>query len=189
MTRTASRAKLCAMSTIDYLLGLALLGLILWNMRPHELTDRRLRRPVLIAAAICVAFLHGVPTHGADGALVAVGVLTGIACGAVSALATRVHRDPARGTIIAVASPLAVTVTAAAFAGRIGFALAATHGLGPQIADASRQMGIHSQQAWVAALVLMAAADLVVRAAILRSRRGALAAQPPATPTADLASA
>jgi hypothetical protein len=40
--------------------------------------------------------------------------------------------------------------------------------------DAARttsEVGIHSQQAWVAALVLMAAADLVVRALILWQRR------------------
>ena len=164
------------MTTLDYLLGLAALALVLWNMRRHELTNRSLRRPAIIAAAICVAFLHGVPTAGADAVLVALGILTGIACGAVSALATRLEGDSAGGPIFATGTPLAVGVTAFAFAGRMAFAVAATNGLGASIARFSSEVGIHSQQAWVAALVLMAAADLVVRALILWQRRAAVAA-------------
>jgi hypothetical protein len=144
-------------------------------MRPHELTDRRLRRPVLVAAIICVAFLHGVPTAGGDGALVALGIATGVLCGLVSAGATRVERDPATGRVVAVASGLAVAVTAGAFAARLGFAIAATNGLGPAIGRFSASVGIHSANAWIAALVLMAAADLVVRARLLRRRRDAVA--------------
>jgi hypothetical protein len=141
------------------------------------LTDRRLRRPLIIAAVICVSFLHAVPIAGADGALVAAGVLVGIACGAVSALATSVERDPRSARVIAAASPLAVAVTGAAFAARMAFAVAASNGLGPAIGRFSAQIGVHSpQQAWVAALVLMATADLVTRAALLWRRRQLLVA-------------
>jgi hypothetical protein len=168
-----------AMSTIDYILGAAALALVLWNMRRHELTDRRLRRPLIIAAAIGIAFLHGVPTTGADGVLVALGVLVGIGCGMTGGLATRLDRDDA-GATIATATPLAVTVTVLAFAGRLGFAFAATHGLGPAIARFSSEVGVHSQQAWVAALVLMAVADLAVRALILWQRRDHAARWSPA---------
>src|SRR6476646_8162222 len=107
---------MCAMSTLDYFLGFGLLAFVVWSMRPHELTDHRLRRPILIAAVVCMAFLHGVPTHGADGVLVALGIAIGIGCGAVSARATSVERDALTGRVIAVASPLAVGVTAGAFA-------------------------------------------------------------------------
>jgi hypothetical protein len=102
--------------------------------------------------------------------------MAGVGCGAVGALATRVERDDATGVVLATGTPLAVTVTAVAFAGRMAFAFAATHGLGPAIARFSSQVGIHSQQAWVASLILMAAADLVVRALILWRRRDRLAA-------------
>jgi hypothetical protein len=162
------------MTTLDYVLALAALAIVLWNMRRHELTDRRLRRPAIIAAAICVAFLHGVPTSGADGALVAAGVLVGVACGAVGGLATRVERDAA-GRVVASATPLAVVVTAGAFAGRMAFAFAATHGAGPEIGRISGELGVRSPQAWVASLVLMAAVDLVVRALILWRRRRSVA--------------
>jgi hypothetical protein len=161
-----------AMTTVDYLIGFAALAFVLWNMRRKELTDRRLLRPLIIAAGICVAFLHGVPTTGADGALVAAGVLLGVGCGAVGAVATRLERDGA-DRVMATATPLAIGVTAAAFGGRMAFAIAATNGLGPAIGRFSASIGVHSAQAWVAALVLMAAADLATRAAILWRRRQA----------------
>jgi len=166
------------MSTFDYILGVGALVLILWNMRRHELTDRRLRRPVIIAAVVSISFLHAIPIGGADGVLVGLGVLVGISCGTISGLATRVERDAASGAVISVATPLAVAVTAGAFISRMGFAVAATNGLGPAIGRFSSQVGVDSAQAWIAALVLMAAADLVVRALILWRRRAAVAAGP-----------
>jgi hypothetical protein len=161
------------MTTIDYLLAGVAMALVVWNMRRHVLTDRRLRRPVLVAVAVCASFLHGVPTSGADAALVAVGALAGIVFGLVGGLATRVERDPGSGSVIATATPLAFGVTVLAFGGRLGFAIAATNGLGPSIAHFSRTVGIHSENAWVAALVLMAATDLFVRALVLWQRRDA----------------
>jgi hypothetical protein len=163
-------STLSTMSFFDYLLGLGALAIVLWNMRRHELTDRRLLRPLIIAGVICAAFLHGVPTTGAGGALVAIGVLLGIGFGAVGGLATRIERD-ASGAVFSAGTPLAVGVTAFAFAGRLGFAVAATNGLGPAIGRFSHDVGIHSAQAWVAALVLMAAADLATRTLILWQRR------------------
>jgi hypothetical protein len=157
------------MSTTDYVLAGAAMALVLWNMRSHALTDRRLVRPLIIAAAVCMTFLHGVPTSGADGVLVGLGVLTGAACGLIGALATRLKVD--HGEVIASATPLAYGVTVLAFGGRLAFAIAATNGLGPAIGRFSRSVGIHSEQAWVAALVLMAVADLVVRALVLWQRR------------------
>jgi hypothetical protein len=158
------------MTTIDYLIGVAALAFVLWNMRPKELTDRQLLRPLIIAVVVCVEFLHGVPTTGAAGALVAAGVLIGVGSGAVAALATRLERNGA-GRVMAAATPLAIGVTAVAFGARMGFAVAATNGLGPAIGRFSASIGVHSAQAWVAALVLMAVADLVTRAAILWQRR------------------
>jgi hypothetical protein len=169
-TNGPAETKLSGMTTIDYLIGFAALAFVLWNMRRKELTDRQLLRPLIIAAVVCVEFLHGVPTTGAAGALVAAGVLIGVGCGAVAALATRLENDGA-GRVMAVATPVAIGVTTAAFGARMAFAVAATNGLGPAIGRFSASIGVHSAQAWVAALVLMAAADLVTRAAILWQRR------------------
>jgi hypothetical protein len=56
-----------------------------------------------------MAFLHGVPTSGADGLLVALGIVTGAACGLIGALATRL--DVESGEVIAAATPVAYAVT------------------------------------------------------------------------------
>jgi hypothetical protein len=164
------------MTTFDYVLAPLLLALILWNMRAHELTRRRLLRPVVIAATVCLAFLHGVPTAGADAALVAVGVVAGIACGAFTAWATSVRLDRGSGRVVAAASLVAMIVTAVVFVARFGFAVAASNGLGPAIGRLSAHLHVHSKQAWVAALVLMVAADLVTRALILWRRSTAASA-------------
>lgn len=163
------------MTASDYLLGLGAMAIVLWGMRRHELSDRRLLRPLIIAAVVCVGFLPAIPTTGADLALVAAGTLTGIACGAISGLATRVERD-GTGAIVATGTPLAVAVTGGAFAARFAFAVAATNGLGPAIGRASQALDVTSAQAWVAALVLMAVGDLGVRALVLWQRRAAVRA-------------
>lgn len=165
------------MSPTDYAIGIAALALILWNMRRKELTDRSLLRPLLIAGGIAATFLHAVPTTGADGVLVVLGLATGVACGVVSGLATKVEQDGS-GRIVAAGSPLSVAVTAGAFLGRMAFAFAATHGAGPAIARFSSDVGIHSEQAWVASLVLMAVADLATRALVLWRRRAAQSSVP-----------
>ncbi|HEY5143437.1 MAG TPA: hypothetical protein VII98_08055 [Solirubrobacteraceae bacterium] len=163
------------MTTFDYLLSLLGLAAVLIAMRRRELTDRRLRLQLVIAGLIAAGFLHGVPTAGADGVLVMLGVATGAACAMIGAHATTLELTSA-GTVVAHAGRLAFAVTILAFGGRMAFAFAADHGLGPDIARFSASVGIHSQHAWVAALVLMAVTDIALRAAILWVRRSRLAA-------------
>ena len=158
------------MTTLDYVLSLAGLAVMLNVMREGELSGRRLCRSLVIAAILAINFLHEVPTAGADGVLVALGVLAGAACAVVGALATRLDLRP-DGTVIARAGVVAYAVTIVAFGGRMGFAFAATHGLGPSIGRFSASVGITSQSAWVASLVLMMVTDIAVRAILLWARR------------------
>ena len=158
------------MTTLDYLLSLLGLAALLLAMRRRELTDRRLRLQLILAGVIAAAFLHGVPTTGADGVLVALGVAAGAACALLGAHGTTLEVTPG-GAVIARAGLLAFAVTIVAFGGRMAFAFAADHGLGPDIARFSVNVGIHSQHAWVAALVLMAVTDIALRAAVLWLRR------------------
>jgi len=159
------------MTTLDYLLSLLGLAALLLAMRRRELTDRRLRLQLILAGVIAAAFLHGVPTTGADGVLVALGVAAGALLGAHG---TTLEVTPG-GAVIARAGLLAFAVTIVAFGGRMAFAFAAGHGLGPAIGRFSASVGIHSEQAWVAALILMAVTDIALRAGILWLRREQLA--------------
>jgi len=158
------------MTTFDYVISLAGLAFMLYVMREGELTDRRLRRSLIIAGVLAVNFLHGVPTAGADLVLVVLGVVGGVACAVVGALGTRLELRP-DGRVVARAGAVAFVVTIVAFGGRMGFAFAATHGLGPAIGRFSASTGITSERAWVAALVLMMVTDIALRAVLLWVRR------------------
>ena len=63
---------------------------------------------------------------------------------------------------------------------RLVFAIAAGHGAGPAIARFSIAHHITGSSAWVAALVLMALADVLTRLAVIYSRGRRLAAAPAA---------
>src|SRR5213078_2794930 len=96
--------------------------------------------------AAAVMFLHSVPAGGSDLVLEAAGVAAGAAMGAIGGLATRL---------------------------RLAFAIAAGSGAGPAIARFSVAHQITGSAAWVAALVMMALADVLTRLVViyLRGRR------------------
>jgi hypothetical protein len=64
----------------------------------------------------------------------------------------------------------------------MAFVFAAYHGLGPAIGRFSAAHDITSKQAWAAALVMMALADVLTRLAVLFARSRRLAAAPAAAP-------
>jgi hypothetical protein len=63
---------------------------------------------------------------------------------------------------------------------RLAFAIAAGNGAGPAIARFSVAQHITGSSAWVAALVLMALADVLTRLVVIYSRGRRLAAAPAA---------
>ncbi len=63
---------------------------------------------------------------------------------------------------------------------RMAFAFAATHGAGPAIGQFSIAHHITGSDAWVAALVMMALADVLTRLAVVYLRGRRLAASPAA---------
>jgi len=136
---------------------------------------------VLAVAAAAVYFLHSVPGGGNDMALELAGAAAGAVMGAVSGLATHLRRSPA-GTVLGRAGWLAAGMWIGGVGARMAFAFAATNGAGPAIARFSIAHHITGSGAWVAALVMMALADVLTRltAVWLRGRR--LAAGPAHVP-------
>jgi hypothetical protein len=103
--------------------------------------------------------------------------------GAIGGLATRLRRG-GDGRPLGRAGALAASMWVAGVGGRMAFAFAATHGAGPAIGRFSIAHHITGSAAWVAALVMMALADVLTRLVVvyLRGRRlaaGAAAAQAP----------
>jgi hypothetical protein len=125
-------------------------------------------------------FLHSIPAGGSDLVLEAAGVAAGAAMGAIGGAATRL-RLGADGRPLGRAGVLAASMWIGGVGARLVFAIAAGNGAGPAIARFSVAHHITGSSAWVAALVMMALADVLTRLAVIYLRGRRLAAAPAAT--------
>ena len=162
-----------------YVINAILVLMVIRQLREHSLDLRALAVPVLAVAAAAVMFLHSVPVGGSDIALELLGVTAGAAMGAIGGLATRLRRG-ADGRPLGRADALAASMWVAGVGARMAFAFAATHGAGPAIGRFSLAHHITGSAAWVAALVMMALADVLTRLAVVYMRGRRLAAAPAA---------
>jgi hypothetical protein len=184
------------MTTTDYLIAAALILLVVPQIRGTRLTLRNLVLPVVLVAAaaayylksvptqghdtllyvVCVgggALLKSVPTQGHDTLLYVVCVGGGALLGAGCGLATRFVKDR-EGFVVAKAGLVAAVLWIVGMAARTGFEYSATHSGAQAIADFSRSNSITGADAWTAALLLMALAQVLVRLVTIRVRARAL---------------
>jgi len=182
--RTGARKHAEGMSNITtYLVSASLILLVIRQIREHPLDARSLAVPVLAVGAAAVMFLHSIPAGGGDLVLEAAGVLAGAVMGAIGGLATKL-RLGAGGQPLGRAGVLAAGMWIGGVGARLAFAIAAGNGAGPAIARFSIAHHITGPAAWVAALVMMALADVLTRLAViwLRGRRLAAGPAAPAAP-------
>ena len=166
-----------------YLISASLILLVIRQIREHPLDARSLAVPVLAVGAAAVMFLHSVPAGGSDLALEAACVLAGAAMGAIGGLATRL-RLGTDGRPLGQAGVLAASMWIGGVGARLAFAVAAGNGAGPATARFSIAHHITGSSAWIAALVMMALADVLTRLAVIYLRGRRLAAGPAAPATA-----
>ena len=166
-----------------YLVSASLILLVIRQIREHPLDARSLATPVLAVGAAAVMFLHAVPVGGSDLALEAACVAAGAAMGAIGGLATRL-RLGADGRPLGRAGILAASMWIGGVGARLAFAITAGNGAGPAIARFSVAHQITGPAAWVAALVLMALADVLTRLVVIYLRGRQLAADSAASTTA-----
>src|SRR5689334_25362165 len=165
------------MSINMYVINAILVLVVIRQTREHPLAARSLAVPVLAVGAAAVMFLHSVPAGGNDLMLEAACVLAGAAMGATGGLATRL-RLGAGGRPLGRAGWLAAGMWVGGVGARLVFANAAGNGAGPAIARFSIAHHITGSAAWVAALVMMALADVLTRLAVIYLRGRRLAAAP-----------
>ena len=163
-----------------YLINASLILLVIRQIREHPLDARSLASPVLAVGCAAVMFLHSVPAGGSDLVLEAACVLAGAAMGALGGLATKL-RLGAGGRPLGRAGVLAASMWIGGVGARLAFAVAAGNGAGPAVARFSIAHHITGSSAWVAALVMMALADVLTRLAVIYLRGRRLAAAPAAT--------
>ena len=163
-----------------YLINASLILLVIRQIREHPLDARSMATPVLAVGCAAVLFLHSVPAGGNDLVLAAACVLTGAVMGAIGGLATRL-RLGTDGRPLGRAGVLAASMWIGGVGARLAFAVAASNGAGPAIARFSVAHHITGSAAWVAALVMMALADVLTRLVVIYLRGRRLAAAPAAT--------
>ena len=163
------------MSNINvYVINALLVLMVIRQIREHPLDLRSLAIPVLAVGVAAVLFLRSVPLGGNDIALELACVLAGALMGAIGGFATYLRRG-ADGRPLGRAGVLAASMWIGGVGARLAFAIAAGSGAGPAIARFSVAHHITGSAAWVAALVMMALADVLTRLVVIYLRGHRLA--------------
>jgi len=157
------------MTTTDYVINFALIALVLLQVRDSRLTTRSLVRPVLFVAAAALYYLKGLPTAGHDVGLYAAFIAVGLVFGVLCAMTTHVWRA-IDGFAHTRAGIVAALFWVLGIGSRLAFEEYSSHGGAGAITNFSISHQITSQDAWIAALVLMALAEVVSRLVVIRLR-------------------
>jgi len=156
------------MDVTDSLVSIALILLVVRQLRGRRLTLLSLLWPVLLVAWAGVEYLGAVPPYAPDRALVAGLCALGAALGVTCGLLTRV--EARAGVVVARASWLAALAWIAGMGGRLAFGLLALHGGARIIGDATARLDLHAAGTWSTALVTMALAEVLARTGVLAVR-------------------
>ena len=156
------------MDVTDALVSLALILLVVRQLRGRPLTLLSLLWPVALVGWAGIEYLGAVPPYASDRLLVVglgvLGVALGLACGGLTSVEERA------GVVVARASWAAAVAWVAGMGGRLAFGLLALHGGERIIADASVRLDLHAAGTWSTALITMALAEVVARTAVLAAR-------------------
>lgn len=158
------------MTTTDWITDIALLLVVFRQLREGRLDLKTFLIPLGIVAFVAHTYLDSVPTAGNDlvliGALVAVGAALGIAGGVY----TRIRE--AGGHLLIKAGVVSAILWVLGMGARMGFQVWVDHGGADDVGRFSLAHHITTDQAWVAAFVLMALTEVVTRLATIfvRSR-------------------
>jgi hypothetical protein len=153
------------MTITEYLLNIALVGLVVLQIRGHRVTAARLLVPVVMTFWFVSQILHTIPTAGNDMVLEISLALVGAFLGVAAGFATSIRRlgDGA----FAKAGALAAVLWIVGIGARVAFSLWVTHGGQPTITRFSVDHHITSGHAWAAAFVLMAMVEVTSRTGTL----------------------
>src|SRR6202035_2564923 len=83
------------MTTTDYLMNIALIALVVLQIRGHKVTRARLVFPLVATVFVAAQFLHAIPTAGNDLVLIVGLAALGAALGAGAGFLTSVRLDGA----------------------------------------------------------------------------------------------
>jgi len=158
------------MSATEIVMNLGILIVVILTAYGRRTWDaRKLLIPLGIVAAVGYYYLPGAPTIGHDVAFDVVGIGAGILCGLIAAAFVRVEREEG-GRVVIRAGIGYVAVWTIVVAGRLLFAWGTEHAWAGQIRAFSIANQITGADAYRTALVLMALAMVLTRAAATAAR-------------------
>ncbi|MFI7382239.1 hypothetical protein [Streptomyces sp. NPDC049813] len=158
------------MTTTEWITDIALLLVVFRQLREGRLDLRTFLIPLGIVAFVAYSYLDTVPTAGNDLVLIAVLTAVGAVLGIAGGLWTRIRASGEH--LLIKAGAVSATLWVLGMGARMGFQLWTEHGGADTVGRFSAAHAITSEQAWVAAFVLMALTEVVTRLATiyLRSR-------------------
>ncbi|GGN06867.1 hypothetical protein [Streptomyces fuscichromogenes] len=150
------------MTTTEWITDIALILVVFRQLREGRLDLRTFLIPLGIVAFVAHTYLDSVPTAGNDLILVAALMAAGAVLGIAGGVYTRVRT--AGEHILIKAGAVSAILWVLGMGARMGFQLWTEHGGGADdVARFSVAHHITSDQAWVAAFVLMALTEVVTR--------------------------
>ena len=163
------------MMTTDWIIDISLILIVLRQIKEHRLDWKFVLIPLVLTGFTAATYLHTVPTAGNDLPLILTLGAAGAVLGLLSAFATHVRTGPDAGSATGTAAFVRAGFWAAALwivgvGTRLAFQLYATHGGASAIARFSAHHDITTGNAWTAALVIMALAEVVTRVGVILIR-------------------
>ncbi|WP_327292990.1 hypothetical protein [Streptomyces sp. NBC_01198] len=168
------------MTTTDWITDIALVLVVFRQLREGRLDLKTFLIPLGIVAFVAHTYLDSVPTGGNDLVLIGALMAAGAALGVAGGVYTRIR--VAGEHLLIKAGAVSAVLWIAGMGARMGFQVWVQNGGAADVARFSVTHHITSDQAWVAAFVLMALTEVVTRLAtiFLRSRTAARRQSPAA---------
>jgi hypothetical protein len=170
------------MTASEWITDIALLLVVLRQIRESRLDVRSFLIPLGIIGFVAHQWLTDVPTAGNDLVLILTLVAVGATLGVTGGIFTRIRM--VGGHLMIKAGLVSAALWVLGMGARLGFQLYSENGGAAAIGRFSLAHDITSEQAWVAAFILMALTEVVTRLATIAlrgqlvSHQGARSARP-----------
>ena len=154
------------MTTTDWIIDIALILIVVRQLREERLTARFVLLPLGIVAYVAHTYLGGIPVTTANLTLVAGMVVLGTALGVAGGLLTRVRAE--RGAAYVRAGWAAAALWVGSMTARLGFIVWITHSAGASaLGRFSMAHHLTGADVWQTALVLLALSEVVARIGVI----------------------
>lgn len=157
------------MTPFDYITDIALIAVVVLQMRVRNLTLRSLLLPLGLVAGAGIIYLRPVSLAGNNLTLIIVLVAAGLTLGTLSGMTTSIWRRG--GSVVSQAGLAAAFLWVLGMAARFAFAVWVTHSGAAAVGRFSFRNDITGAHIWQFALVLMAYAEVLSRIGVLQVRR------------------